>query len=163
MTRPSNYTGVDLTKVSSTPDFTLGMTIDVAGTFYQYVKSAAALTQYLWYGIHPNTFVCGTAATHAAFGSGSIPRGVGVPQNADFTAANLFGWVAVGGKSFTGKANGQIAVDSKIYTTATAGEVDDASTTQTLIAGGTQAVSAIAAAGNFAFTSVEVMRVNCAA
>lgn len=124
--------GVKVSETSTTQLFPLGTLIEVNGNTYEYVKSTASLAAGLVCGILED----GTIAegfTHAVGGSGAIPTPLCIPQIA--FAANDYGWVARRGKDLTLQANAATANDVKIYTSATAGKIDDNPSSQTLIVG----------------------------
>lgn len=110
--------------------FALGQRVVATdGSEWVYVHAAAAVTQYSWVAIDENfEIVMGTKALADA------GQGVGFAQVA--FADNDFGWVCV-------HANGNISVrvlaacaaDVQLYTSGTAGALDDTAASQTLIRG----------------------------
>lgn len=124
-----NKIGVDVTRTSTSPNFRLGETVTVGDATYRYVKATAAITQYYFVVItagSDSTAPWG-ATSLTTTNAGAIPQEVGCAQAA--FASGEFGWVAISGK-FTGFVGASCAQDVKLYTTATAGLVDDAVTTQ---------------------------------
>lgn len=79
-----------------------------------------------------------TMLTYAVGGSGARPSMVGVAQVAAVTNDYLWVWVGEGGGLGSGirvKVAASCAAEVRLYTTATAGVIDDASASQSLIAG----------------------------
>lgn len=120
--------GVDLDSASSTEVFCRGTRVnavdDTTNNYsadYIYVSADAAITQYDVVKIDDD-FDC-TPLTTAI--SGSEPTRVGAAQIA-FSDTEL-GWVAVKG-SFSLSALANCAADVKLYTTTTAGYLDDTAT-----------------------------------
>jgi hypothetical protein len=109
-----------------------------------YVKFSGTITQFMALGISE-------AFTAAALTKAMADDGyhVGFAQSA-FTDA-YYGWVAVKGSDIGCLLKASCAADSALYTTGTAGYLDDASTSQTKI-DGVVAVTTVTAA-----TSAEVM------
>lgn len=119
----------------ATPQATLGQKIDVKGAAYQYFLADGAITAYDACYIQ-NDFDASPITTAL---SGARPSGVCIPQFA--VADNEYFWAPVGpffkredgSTTFKVKAALNCAADVKLYTTATAGVVDDTATD--LIAG----------------------------
>lgn len=113
------------------------------GTVYQYVQATAAtIAQYAAVAI--------TEANRAAELTKSLAdenHRVGFAQTA-FTAS-YYGWVAISGLALRCKLAASCAANVVLYTTGTAGVLDDASTSQTKIIG-VAAVASITAATNAA-------------
>lgn len=134
--------GVDLDAVDSSPVHTLGEIVCTSnGAEYQYVRADEALAQYAAVKIDDD-FECSELTTTL---SGAEPTRVGVPQIA--FADTEYGWVAISGP-LTVLAAANCAADVKVYTTATAGVIDDAATDLvqglklTAACGGAQAATA---------------------
>ncbi len=116
----------------TTANFGLGDEVEVAGTTYKYLISSAAITAYdLCTVSNLNVAVSGTTTT-----SGAKPTLCAIPQFAVSAASEYF-WAPVGpiapysfDGSTTFKVNAALncAADVKLYTTATAGVVDDTAT-----------------------------------
>lgn len=129
---------------TSTQEFALGELIEGPdGTCYQYVQAtAASIAQYAAVAI--------TEANRAAELTKALAdenHRIGFAQSA-FTAS-YYGWVAVSGVNLRCKLALNCAANVVLYTTGTAGVLDDASTSQTKILG-VAAVAAITAATNAA-------------
>lgn len=130
--------GVDLTKLTAGTgasfdqgnEFALGTRVTATdGSNWVYVQAGAAITQYSWVAIDENfQAVMGTKALADA------GHGVGFAQVA--FADNDFGWVCV---NASGNINVRVlaacAADVQLYTSGTAGALDDTSASQTLIRG----------------------------
>jgi hypothetical protein len=133
-----NLTSSDgVAEAGKVPSFRLGQEIELDGTVYKYFISSAAIAQYDVCTVsNANVAVSGTTTT-----SGAKPTLFCVPQFA-VAAANEYFWAPIGpiaqtsyDGSTTFKVNAALncATDVKLYTTATAGVVDDTATD--LIAG----------------------------
>lgn len=121
--------GVDLTDTPTTASFTLGTKVTTEdGQVYTYVKASAAIAQYDWVGIDEDFQAA--PLTKAMADDGWF---VGVAQVA-FASAD-YGWVATQGANLTGKTLASCAADVALYTSATAGALDDTSASQTKIDG----------------------------
>lgn len=112
------------------------------GSAWVYVHAGAAITQYSWVAIDENwEAVMGTKALADA------GYQVGFAQVA--FSDNDFGWVCVHGPgSINVRVLASCAADVQLYTTSTAGALDDTSASQTLLRG----VVLVAAATNTAST-----------
>lgn len=116
----------------TTANFALGTECEVEGTVYKYLISSAAITQYdLCTVSNANVATSGTTTT-----SGAKPTLCAIPQFAVSAASEYF-WAPIGpinNYSFDGsttfKVNAALncAADVKLYTTGTAGVVDDTAT-----------------------------------
>ena len=115
-----------------------------------YVYASANITQYMAVGVEASGTASPLTSADARLGVT-----IGIAQNA-FTAAD-YGWVATKGRSLRVATTAAVAVGARLYTTATAGRVDDAAvSTQAQIGGlyliatasGTSASSAACVAGN---------------
>jgi hypothetical protein len=144
----SGQLGVDLARTSdgTTTDgedreFALGNRVTATdGSNWVYVQAGAAITQYSWVAIDENyQAVMGTKALADA------GHQVGFAQVA--FDDNDFGWVCVHGPgNITARVLASCAADVQLYTSGTAGALDDTSASQTLIRG----VVLVAAATNTA-------------
>lgn len=129
--------GANLTKLTAgtTTDgagaeYALGTTAEgTDGSRWCYVQAGAAITQYSWVAIDENfQAVMGTKAL------ADVGHQVGFAQIA--FADNDMGWVCVHGPgNITVRALASCAADVQLYTSATAGALDDTSASQTLIRG----------------------------
>jgi hypothetical protein len=129
--------GIDLDATSTTKDFALGTVVcgtDSSGSYaaeYMYVTSASAVTQYAACKIDNDYAI--TEVTNAI--SGTEPTAIGVPQIAmDGSSTAVYGWVVVSG-SGTVECATTVTANAKVYTTATAGRVDDTASSGDLIQG----------------------------
>ena len=120
--------GIDFTVVETTPQFTLGeIKPDRNGNEYQYVKVTVAVTQYFLV-IIPSTHIVGANGATTTLVDAVNPCRLGIVQHANFTDSGQYGWVLISGN---GSVYGltSCAGDVPVYTTATAGNIDDTSTT----------------------------------
>jgi hypothetical protein len=147
-----NLVGARLRETSTTKLFDLGSsTYDDLGSRWEYVQASAAIAQYAYVKV--------TAAFAAAEGTTTLlpstePARVGCAQVA--FAINEYGWVVRSGQH-TGKFAASCVQDVKIYTTATAGVVDDAATT---LINGLKLITTITGAANAAaFASCDMTTV----
>ena len=113
---------------------------------YVYVLAGSAITQYQFVGIDEDFNAY--PLTKAMADDGWI---IGVAQTA-LTAAS-YGWIAIRGANLTGNVSGSCAADVTVYTTGTAGQIDDTSTSQTNLDG----VVVVATNGTTAAANVEVL------
>lgn len=142
----SGIIGVSLTTTTAgtTTDgadakFTLGQRASGSdNTEWVYVQASGAITQYDAVGIDEN-FQAAALTTAIADDGWQI----GFAQVA--FADNEFGWVCSRGANISARVAASCAADVALYTTATAGVLDDASTSQTKI-DGVVAVTAVTAA-----------------
>lgn len=128
--------GVDLDVVSSDKKFPLGSIAFASdGSKYQYVQNnlSATASQYLAY-IIDESYKLISAASHANGGSGANPLNVGIPQTSNTLTDQYYFWVLRQGPGFVA-TSAAVAADVQVFTTATAGKVDDASASQTMISG----------------------------
>jgi hypothetical protein len=136
----SGCVGVDFTATPTTAGFDLGTRVlGSDGTEWVYVQASGAITQYDAVGIDENYQAA--ALTKAIADDG---HQIGFAQVA-FTD-NDYGWVATRGSNISVRVAASCAADVALYTTATAGVLDDTSTSQTNI-DGVVAVAAVATAG----------------
>ena len=123
MTYSISAVGVDFTRVTADPEFTLGTTVRSSdGGEWTYVKAGTALTQYDFAGIDEN--FSAAPLTDAIALDGWI---VGVAQVA-FTV-NYYGWLPTRGANISGTVGASCAADVDLWTSATGGVLDDDSTT----------------------------------
>jgi hypothetical protein len=123
--------GADVLKDYDTLEFPLGTQVTKGQTTYEFVAAASAITAYSVY-IIDEAGDASTAFSHTAAGSGAIPVKLGIPQ-VSLTAGN-YGWVARQGKMKV-TVLASCAKDVKLYSSATGGALDDASSSQTLVPG----------------------------
>lgn len=138
-------------RVTTTPEFALGTQVEVSGATYEYIKAGGALSQYYTY-IIASTGIATDAVTHALTGGASPPQvlRLGVPQVA--FASGDYGWAARAGK-FTARVLTLCAAGARLYTSGTAGALDDTSSTQTLISGASVDATVGGADANAAITA----------
>lgn len=126
--------GIDFTAIGSPSDFVApttipqyapGMKLQANDCTYQYIKAASAIAQYDLVKIS-NTFTAASATTTT--NPSTEPAKCGAAQVA--IAANAYGWVAVGPGLMTVNVAASCVQDVVLYTTATAGVVDDSATTR---------------------------------
>lgn len=149
--------GIDLTKVladATGGEHPVGSMVRASdGNFYQYVHANGAIAQYAFVKVD-NDYEAATLTTTI---SGTEPTAVGCAQVA--LADNEYGWVVRGGGTFTGTTAAAVSADVKIYTSATAGAVDDDSSGHDLIAG-VKAPTAIGSATTGTFYAATLMTTN---
>lgn len=122
--------GVSFSSVSTTAGFDLGKELlGGDGNTYVYVQASGAVAAYA---------ACALEETHEVREltttiSGAQPTTVVVPQVA--LADNEYGWAVKRGDAFSVLAAASCAADVKVYTTATAGVIDDTSSSHDLIQG----------------------------
>lgn len=118
--------GIDLTATSTSIQYGLGSKFIANDGVYQYVKASAAVAQYAFLKISSDgnwTVAEGTTTTNPS----TEPAKCAIAQVAIASAS--YAWVFVGPGLATCKFAASCVQDVKIYTTATAGVVDDSSTT----------------------------------
>lgn len=138
----SGLLGVNVTDTpaTNTSQHALGTCVmGVDGTEFIYVLAGAAVTQYDAVGVDED--FSATALTKAAADDG---HQIGFAQVA--FASGDYGWVAKKGANISVRLAASCAADVPLYTTSTAGVLDDAASSQTKI-DGVVAVAAIATAG----------------
>lgn len=125
-------TNVDLTKAETTAQFPLGSVhVKPTGEVYKYMQADGAVTKDLLYTYDENNQILdGLTTTIAA--SGKIFMLCISPVT---LADNEYCWVFIGGGSVTLNTAAAVAANAKIYTTATAGKVDDDNSGTVLIPG----------------------------
>lgn len=122
-----NVEGARLTETSTDQKYGLGtITWDTNGSLWQYVKANAAVAQYAYVKISGDGNFTIDEGTTTLLPS-TEPASVGCAQVA--FAANDYGWVFRGYGYHIGKFAASCVQNVKIYTTATAGVVDDSATT----------------------------------
>ena len=141
--------GVEIANAEATDKYGLALGSLVQGTDgneYMYVKSAAAITQYHAVGIDEN---CSAASLTKAMADDGYRGGF---SQVAFAGTNYYGWVATRGANINCYVGASCAADAALYTSATAGVLDDDSSSQTKIDG----VVAVAA-GATAASAVEII------
>jgi hypothetical protein len=147
------HVGVDLTAIfagtgtsnDEGSPFTIGeRAFGNDGTEWMYIHCATALTQYDAVGVDENYEA--SALTKAMADDGWQ---IGFAQVA--MSDNDFGWICMGGSNQKFRSAGSCAADVSLYTTATAGVLDDTSASQTVVSG----VTAVTANGTTAVTALE--------
>lgn len=142
----SGTLGVRLAAESATQEHELGTRVKATdGGELVYVQANGAITQYDAVGIDENYQAA--ALTTAMLGDGYF---VGFAQIA-FTD-NYYGWVHLTGSNINVRVADSCAADVALYSTGTAGVLDDATTTTKV-----DGVVAVAANGTTVTASVEVM------
>ena len=126
-----NPAGVRLTATHTDPKFAVGTEAQGNdGSRWIYVKANSAVTQYMWVGISKDFTMNPGTKTHLDAG-----RQPAIAQVA--FAASEYGWVAIkgGNDGLKVRAKNSCEVNVALYSTATAGYVDDTSASQTLLNG----------------------------
>lgn len=127
--------GYNLSVADETPQFGLGDSFEKDGSIWRYVQANGAISQYDCVWIDDDWQAA--KITYALTGSNAYPSKAGVAQFA-FTD-NYYGWVwTSGGGTGSGiyvTCLALCAADVKLYTSATAGAIDDASASQALLQG----------------------------
>lgn len=125
----------NLSLAEDTAQFGLGDKIEKDGSTWRYVQANGAIAQYDCVWIDDDWQA--SPITYALTGSNAYPSKAGVAQFA-FTD-NQYGWVwTSGGGTGSGIKVSCLtlcAADVKLYTTATAGTLDDTSSSQALLQG----------------------------
>lgn len=151
----SGAVGIDLTATpadseAEQPMFTLGQTVDTEdGGRYMYVHASGAITQFDAVGIDENYEAA--ALTKAIADDGHM---IGFAQVA--FADNDYGWVCVNGSNINVRVAASCAADVSLYTTSTAGVLDDTSASQTKI----QGITAVAANATTSATNTEIIAIS---
>jgi len=146
---------VDTAITGTVPLFPLG-TIhrDPLGRTWQYVKGGATIAQYEYVKVSTDSNFTITSMTTTTNPS-TEPAEVGCVQVSGGFTSSLYGWIFRGGGLHTGKFAASCVQNVKIYTTATDGVVDDASTT---LVNGLKLITTITtAAASPAWASVDRM------
>lgn len=123
--------GVNVSNVSTTQEWELGTEArGQDGTKWVYIKAGSAVTQYMCVGI--DKAYSANPVTKAMVDAG---RQIGIAQVA--FAINEYGWVATkgGNDHLRVRAKNACAPAVALYTTGTAGYLDDTSASQTLVNG----------------------------
>lgn len=151
------YAGIDVTATSTSAQFNLGDRYTTSGstgyTEYQYVKASAAIAANQYVKISGDGLFTAAEGTTTLLPS-TEPAMVGCAQTA--IASGSYGWVVRKGYHI-GNFAASCVQDVKIYTTATAGVVDDSSTT--LIQGLKLITTITSAAASPAFACMDMVTV----
>jgi hypothetical protein len=124
----SHMVGVQLASTHTTPQFTEGTRCRTVDAEYVYVQANGAITAGDWVALDEDyQAVAGTKAL------ADVGHTVGFAQIA--FADNAYGWVALSGRSINCRLASACAADVTLFTTGTAGVLDDLSTSQTKIQG----------------------------
>ena len=135
----SGCLGVDFTATPTAAEFDLGTCVmGTDGTEWVYVQASGAITQYDVVGIDENYQAA--ALTKAIADDG---HAIGFAQVA--FADNDYGWVATRGSNISANVLINCAADVALYTSGTAGNLDDDGSGQTKV-DGVVAVAAVTAA-----------------
>lgn len=119
----SGTIGVDFTSVATTPEHVLGQVEPASdGNTYIYVRANGTVAQYDAC-LLDEVFDAAPCTTTL---SGAKPQAAVFPQVA--IADNSYGWAVLKGISFEVNVLASCAADVKLYTTATAGSLDDTAT-----------------------------------
>lgn len=136
--------GVRFTQVDSSPLFSLGTTVwDTNGSLWQYVDGGGTIAQYEYVKISTDGLFVATSLTTTT-NPNTEPGVVGCVQAADGLTSSTYGWVIRSGYH-VGKFAASCVQDVKIYTTGTAGVVDDSATT---LVNGLKLITTIVGASN---------------
>lgn len=150
--------GVDLMSTHTAAKHRLGDRVSGNNdSEWVYVLGSGTITQYFAVGVEASGTASPLTSADARLGAT-----IGIAQVA--IASGSYGWVATKGRSLRVATTAAVAVGASLFTTATAGRVDDAgASTQTQIGGlyliatasGTSASSAACVAGNLVPLNVE--------
>lgn len=144
------FVGADLTATPTTADFAVGTrAFGNNGSEWIYVHANGAITQYDCVGIDEDYEAA--AMTKTIADGGWL---VGFAQVA--FADNDYGWVALRGSAINCRVAASCAADVALYTTGTAGVLDDTSASQTMVNG----VVAVAAGTSAGTSAREVLVTN---
>lgn len=123
------------------------------GNIYQRVRANGALSVGSWVKVNDD----GDATPVTTTITGTEPTAIGVSQIA--ASDNQYLWVVRGGGTFTGLTEDTVAANAKVYTTGTAGTVDDDASGTDLIQGVT-VITARTGAGTTDFFAAGLMVAN---
>ena len=138
----SPLAGASLLTTSTSANFKLGTRVlGTDNTEWVYVVSSGAITQYQCVGINEDhdAFAMTTALSVQS-------DRVGFAQNA--FAAGEYGWVAIKGSNIKVRTKASAAADAQLWTTASAGVLDDATAASALKIDGVVLVAAAGTAAN---------------
>jgi hypothetical protein len=121
--------GVDLTRVATSAEFTLGTTGEGnENSKWMYVYAASGISQYDAVMINQSSNAVPLTTTNAV-----SSNAVGFAQVAIASAS--YGWVATGGNNISCKLAANCAPNVRLYTTGTGGVLDDAIVSAGFVAG----------------------------
>lgn len=142
MTTPvSPILGVDFTSTPTTAEFELGTRVMGSdGTEWVYIQASGAITQYYTVAIDENY-----QAAHLTTALNTAGHQIGFAQSA--FADNDYGWVATRGSNIKAAVASSCGADARLYTTTTAGVLDDASASAAARVYGVVAVTASSTSG----------------
>ena len=130
----SGMIGVNLTKTSASPLFATGTVVDLSdGGKAMYVQAVSEISTYCAVGVFSN----GTAQMLTTTVAGTTKR-IGFAQVS--IASAYYGWVQLSGRPVV-KLAANCADQVILFTTATAGVLDDATVSECLVAGVTSDVT----------------------
>lgn len=149
--------GFDLNVTSTVPVCAVGTRYEdpSTGKVFEYVKGGGTIAQYEYVKISEDGNFTATSLTTTTNPS-TEPAKVGCIQVSGGLTSSLYGWAQRKG-AHTGKFAASCVQDVKIYTTGTAGVVDDSATT--LINGLKLITTITSAASSPAFAAVEMTTV----
>jgi hypothetical protein len=134
----SNLIGVSLGSMDSSPSFNLGTTVNLDdGGQAVYVQAASSVAQYNAVTVRYDNTVAPITTTNSA-----NSKAIGFAQVSIASAS--YGWVQIGGKPRVTVATA-CQPNVPLFTTATAGVLDDATVTAGLVAGLVATTSAASA------------------
>lgn len=128
--------GIDVSTASTTALFTPGTYAEQSGSVYCYLKAHAALTAGLVYSYTEASTSTDPAVTIAALSQttdDTSPLSLCIPQIA--VASGSYAWMLVGPGNGVVSVLANCAIDVLLYTTATAGSLDDASASAKVVVG----------------------------
>jgi len=134
--------GSRLTDTTTTAEHRLGQRVTATdGTEWVYCVSSGAITQYQAVGINEDYDAYSMTSTLAAQSDA-----IGFAQNA--FAAGEYGWIAVRGTNIKVRTKASAVADTQLWTTASAGVLDDATAAGAFKIDGVVLVSSASTAAN---------------
>ena len=121
--------GVQVSEIHPSPEFRLGTRVWLDGTLFEYIQAGGTALVAGEVYIIPSTKI---VADKLSSSNDDGPVKLGVPQIA--ITASYYGWVAIQG-NLNVKVLASCVQNVKLYSTATAGALDDASSSVALIPG----------------------------
>lgn len=130
----SSLIGANLTRYTTSAEFALGTTVTATdGSIYQYVQASENISQYGVVAIYGETQTIRLLETSIATAAGVLnARAVGFAQTS--IASACYGWVARMGKVVF-QVLDDCAAGVRLFTTSTAGALDDATVSECLVSG----------------------------
>lgn len=137
--------GHNVSVTQESPVCGLGEKATIGNIIYRYVKVTSSLTQYAFYLLDKD-YLVGAALSDSNDTAGAV---ICVPQIAiaGSSGTPLYAWVATGGNGFRGLVLASCAANVALYTTSTAGSLDDATSSVSLVPG-LRALTAVTGAGS---------------